>query len=142
MKSIKKDIKLSESSESSNIKKIKFKKLDIIDIIIKLRIEKGLSRPSIQEWLIKEMGLTKITSSKLMNEANSKIDDIAIQRFGNDIKEDIERFEALYEKAVSNGETREAREILKEISKLKGHYVERYNLDVQSYVVKFPGLDD
>lgn len=126
----------------NNIKRISYKTKDVIDAILKLRIEKGLSRPSILEWLVSEMKLSKYSASKMLNEANKKFDEIAVQRFGNDIKEDIERFEALYEKAVKNNETREAREILKEISKLKGHYVERFNIDVKEYQVKFPGLDE
>jgi hypothetical protein len=125
-----------------NVKRISYKTKDVIDAILKLRIEKGLSRPSILEWLVSEMKLSKYSASKMLNEANKKFDEIAVQRFGNDIKEDIERFEALYEKAVKNNETREAREILKEISKLKGHYVERFNIDVKEYQVKFPGLDE
>jgi hypothetical protein len=125
-----------------NVKRISYKTKDVIDAILKLRIEKGLSRPSILEWLVNEMKLTKNSASRLLTEANKKFDEIAVQRFGNDIKEDIERFEALYEKAVKNNETREAREILKEISKLKGHYVERFNIDVKEYNVKFPGLDE
>lgn len=128
--------------EKDKSKRISYKTKDVIDAIMKLRIEKGLSRPSILEWLINEMKLTKNNAQRVLNEANKKFDEIAIQRFGNDIKEDIERFEALYEKAVKNNETREAREILKEISKLKGHYVERFNLEVKEYQVKFPGLDE
>jgi len=121
-------------------KRISYRTKDVIDAIMKLRIEKGLSRPSILEWLMVEMKLSKATAARLLNEANKKFDEITIQRFGSDIKEDIERFEALYEKAVKNSETREAREILKEISKLKGHYVERYNVEVREYNVKFPGM--
>lgn len=123
-------------------KKVTYRTKDVIDAIMKLRIEKGLSRPSIVEWLINEMKLTKDKANRMMAEANKKFDEIAIQRFGNDIKEDIERFEALYQKAVKNNDTKEARELLKEISKLKGHYVERYNLEVKEYAVKFPGLDE
>jgi len=123
-------------------KKIQYRTKDVIDAIMKLRIEKGLSRPAIIEWLQKEMKLSKEKAGRVMTEANKKFDEIAIQRFGNDIKEDIERFEALYQKAVNNNDMKEAREILKEISKLKGHYVERYNLEVKEYSVKFPGLDE
>jgi hypothetical protein len=123
-------------------KRVQYRTKDIIEIILKLRLEKGFTRQSIVEWLEHEMKLTKDKASRLITEANKKFDEIAIQRFGDDIKEDIERFENLYEKAVKANDTREARELLKEISKLKGHYVERVSLDVKEYNVKFPGIDD
>jgi hypothetical protein len=129
-------------SREVKVPKHTFRTKDMIDAIIRLRIEKGLTRPNIQKWLIEEAGLTIHKARNLIIQANKTFELMAIQEFGGEIKEDIERFESLYQKSVENGDLKEARELLKEISKLKGHYVERVDVSVKQYVVKFPGMDD
>jgi len=109
-------------------KKHTFEKSDLIDHLIKLRIEKGYTRLSLLNFLKDELEYSQSYSYELIQAASKEFDDRAIQNFGEDLKEDIERFEALYEKAMLNKNIREAREILKEISKLKGHYKERVEL--------------
>ena len=110
-------------------KKHTFKRNDIIDQIIRMRIEKGLTRLSILEFLKNDLGYSQPYAYELMRDANTEFNQRAIQNFGEDLKEDIERFERLYEKAMVNKNFREAREVLKEIAKLKGHYTERLQID-------------
>jgi methionyl-tRNA synthetase len=105
------------------------KKSDLIDAIIKMRVEKGLSRLTIMNFLMKDMGFAQSYAYELLRDAQAESDARAVQNFGNDLKEDIERFEQLYEKAMINKNLREAREVLKEIAKLKGHYTERLQID-------------
>jgi len=109
-------------------KRHSFKKNDIIDSIIDMRINKGMSRTSILEFLKKEVKLSQPYAYELIRAASSEFDERAIQNFGDDLKEDIERFERLYEKSMLNNNMKEARENLKEISKLKGHYKERIEI--------------
>lgn len=135
------ELKIIPSTEIK-VPKYTFRTKDMIDAIMRLRIDKGLTRPNIKKWLIEEAGLSPAKAHRLIQEANKKFDMIAIQEFGAEIKEDIERFESLYQKSVENGDLKESRELLKEISKLKGHYVERVDVSVKEYVVKFPGMDD
>jgi hypothetical protein len=122
-------------------KRHSFKKNDLIDSIINMRIEKGMSRTSILEFLKKDIGLSQPYAYELIRDASNEFDNRAIQNFGEDLKEDIERFERLYEKAMLSANMKEARECLKEISKLKGHYKERIELSGEIFIAKFPGLD-
>lgn len=123
-----------------------FKRNDIIDQIIRLRIKEGYTRLSILEFLSKELGYSLSFSYALYADASKEIDQRSIQNFGKDLKEDIERFENLYQKAMKDKNMKEAREVLKEISKLKGHYVERVELNGQIdhnvKVIKLNGPDD
>jgi predicted Zn-dependent protease len=122
-------------------KKHTFKKNDLIDSIIRMRIDKGMTRVNILDCLQKDLGLSKSYSYELMADASKEFDNRSIQNFGKDIKEDIERFEMLYQKAVLGGNMKEAREVLKEISKLKGHYTERIELSGEiTYKAKFDDL--
>ena len=109
-------------------KRHSFKKNDLIDSIIDMRINKGMSRTSILDFLKKDIGLSQPYAYQLIRYAAEEFDQRAIQNFGEDLKEDIERFERLYEKAMLNSNMKEARECLKEISKLKGHYKERIEI--------------
>lgn len=110
-------------------KKHTFKRNDIIDSIIRMRIEKGCSRLTILEFLKNDLGYSQPYAYELIRDANTEFNQRAIQNFGEDLKEDIERFERLYEKAMVDKNFREAREVLKEIAKLKGHYTERLQID-------------
>lgn len=110
-------------------KKHTLKRNDIIDSIIRMRIEKGLTRLSILEFLKKDLGYSQPYAYELIRDANAEFNQRAIQNFGEDLKEDIERFERLYEKAMVDKNFKEAKEVLKEIAKLKGHYTERVQID-------------
>lgn len=106
-----------------------FKRTDLIDSIIKMRIEKGFTRLSILDFLKNELGYSQPYAYELIRDANVEFNQRAIQNFGEDLKEDIERFERLYERAMANKNFREAKDVLKEIAKLKGHYTERLQID-------------
>jgi len=101
------------------------KRNEVIDKIIELRIDKGYTILSIIDYLTNEMKFAKSYAYELVRDARAEIDNKSLQLFGDTIKEDIERFESLYQNAILNKNIKEARELLKEISKLKGHYVER-----------------
>jgi hypothetical protein len=109
-------------------KKHTFKRTDLIDTIIRMRIEKGFTRLSILEFLKNELGYSQPYAYELIRDANVEFNQRAIQNFGEDLKEDIERFERLYERAMHNKNFREAKDVLREIAKLKGHYTERLQL--------------
>lgn len=113
------------------------KRNDMVDTIIKLRIDKGFTRLSIMEFLMKEYSISKPYAYELFADAAKEIDERSVQNFGEDLKEDIERFERLYERAMIDKDKKEAREALKEISKLKGHYVERMKLSIIDYKANF-----
>ena len=123
-------IKKKKENMTPENKRKTFKRNDFIDIIIDLRLKKGLSRTSIFEHLTKELELSSSYAYQLIREASEEFESRSVVNFGKDLAIDIERFEVLYEKAIKAGDKKEAREVLKEISKLKGHYKER--LDITS----------
>lgn len=104
------------------------KRADLIDHLIELRLKKGYSRTDLFNYLTNELELAGSTAYQYIRDAKKEFNERAIYNFGDDLKEDIERFEELYTKALKSGNTKEARENLKEISKLKGHYTERVEL--------------
>ena len=106
-------------------KKHTFKKEDLIDTIIDKRINKGESKINIMYWLQHDKKLSQSYSYELIREAQKEINDLTIINFGEDLKEDISRWESIYEESRLNGDRFNAANALKEIGKLKGHYIEK-----------------
>ena len=120
-----------------------FSRNDIIDMIIKWRIDEGLTRLNILDRLKTEYNYSSSYSYDLIRDASKEFNERSIQNFGDDLKEDIERFEMNYTKALEEGNRKLALEALRDIAKLKGHYVERINLNGKiEFNAKFPGLND
>lgn len=110
------------------------KREDLIDTIIDKRINKGESKLNIMYWLQNDKQLSQSYSYELMRDAQKEINDLTIINFGEDLKEDIARWEAVYEQAMADGDRFNASAALKEIGKLKGHYIERTQVDLKSEV--------
>lgn len=106
-------------------KKHTFKKEDLIDTIIDKRINKGESKINIMYWLEHDKKLSKSYAYELIREAQKEINDLTIINFAEDLKEDISRWESIYEESRANGDRFNAANALKEIGKIKGHYIER-----------------
>lgn len=123
-------------------KKHTFAKSEIIDKLIYLRLNKGFTRLSLLNFLKDDLGYSQSYSYELIQDASKEFDARAIQNFGDDLKEDIERFEILYEEAKLAKNQKEAREVLKEISKLKGHYKERIEMTIKEYKTTWGSDDD
>jgi len=124
-------------------KKHTFSRNEMIDLIIRWRIDDGLTRLNILDRLKTEYKYSQPYSYELIRDASKEFDLRSVQNFGEDLKEDIERFEMNYTKSLEEGNRKLALEALKEISKLKGHYVERINLTGKiEYNAKFPGLNN
>jgi hypothetical protein len=117
-------------------------KKDGIDEIMKMRVEYGWTRMHIREHLTKEWKLTDSQADDYMKIAAAEFDRLAVQEFSKDLREDVERFESLYEKAVKAGHITAAHKILAEVSKLKGHYIERIDMNITDFTARFPGLYD
>lgn len=114
--------------EDKSGKRHTLKKTDMIDNIIQMRLKQGKSRESIFNTLMKEFRYSQSYSYELIRDAAREFESRAAETFAEDLKMDIAKMEELYEKAFSRGDFKEARETLKEISKLKGHYKERIEL--------------
>ena len=124
-------------------KRHSYHRSDLIDSIVKMRIEEGLSRTIILDKLKTEYKLSDSYSYQLVREAADEFNQRAIVNFGNELSQDIERFEMNYTNALKEGNRKLAVEILKEICKLKGHYIQRIDLNANiEFNAKFPGLDE
>lgn len=105
-----------------------YSKNDLIDLLIDMRINQGKTRLQIFEFLTKELGNADSTAYEYIRLAREETDRRAVQNFGEDIKEDIERWESDRDAAILRGDHKLAKECLVEIGKLKGHYVERQDV--------------
>ncbi len=86
----------------------------------------------IRKDLLKKYKMSDDCSYQIVLDAKKQIRNEAFILFGDDIEEDIKRWEALHVDAIAAGDRRSANECLKEIGKLKGHYVERVQLKVDT----------
>jgi len=102
---------------------MKYKKEDIIDAIVKMRIEKGSSTKTIiQEFLMNQLGYKQSYSYVLLQEAREKIVSLYNTQNKELANEALGHLESLYEDAIKGKNMKLALEIRKEISKLTGLY--------------------
>ena len=122
---------------------MKYKKEDIIDAIVKMRIEKGASTKTIiQEFLMGELGYKQSYSYDLLQEARVKIVSLYDTQNKQLANEALGHLESMYEDAIKSKNSKLALEIRKEISKLTGLYAaQKVDVSVVQYKAKFPGFD-
>lgn len=112
------------------------KRQDIIDEIIELRINQGYSNINLLNYLINQKGLSQPYAYELMRNAKSTIAEMTLAAFKEDIENELARWESLYQKAIEDHNIMLAKDIQKEISKIKGLYIERqeitHNLELQT----------
>ena len=99
---------------------------DITDMLIDMRLKQGYSRYSLIQFLIAPpYNYDKDTAGDYVRWAAKEFEARAICNFGEDLKEDIERWESDRELCLAANDRKGAAECLVHICKLKGHYVER-----------------
>ena len=101
------------------------KRQDLIDEIIELRINKGYSNINLLTYLINDKKLSQPYAYELMRNAKGAIAEMTLAAFKEDIENEIARWEMLYQKAIEENNLFIAKDIQKEISKIKGLYIER-----------------
>lgn len=122
-----------------------FKREDIIDAIVKMRIEKMASTATIIQWIKDEFGYKTTYTYELYKEARKKI--VELQTLNNlaHLQESISQLEELLEDAKRKKDNRLALDIRKELSKLQGHYTQKVevsgNVGLQPIKIVF-GRDD
>lgn len=114
-----------EGDERMPAKRTSHTQTDKLETIMKWRLEEGMSRSNIIKRLQEETGCSLSWAYEQLRIAAKEFEARAIINFGEDLSEDIERFECDRQAAIARGEYRLAKDLLVEISKLKGHYVER-----------------
>jgi hypothetical protein len=107
----------------------KYKKQDIIDAVVKMRIEKMASTKTIiSEFLMGQLGYGQTYSYEILKEARKEI--IRLYDASNEasLEEAIGQLEELAEGARQSKNYKLAFEVRKELSKVMGHYKERIDI--------------
>lgn len=116
---------------------MKNKKEELIDAVVRMRVDKGCSSKTIIEDFLKgECGYKTTYAYEIYKLAKLKIVelyDIMNKELAN---EQLSRLESLYEDAVRAGEKKLALEINKEINKLTGVYAAE-KIEITSNEIKF-----
>lgn len=111
---------------------MKWKKEDILDAIVKMRIERGSSTKTIlKDFLMGELKFKQSYSYDLLREARERIRDLYQTQNESLANEAMGHLESLYEDAIKSGNRKLALEIIKEKNKLTGLYPES-KLDITS----------
>ena len=121
---------------------MKYKKEDIIDAIVKMRIEKGASTKTIiQEFLMAQLGYKISYSYVIYQEARQKIVELYNTQNHELANEALGQLESMLEDALRQKNMKLALEVRKEMSKLTGLYSpEKIDLSITEYKAKFPGV--
>lgn len=123
--------------------KKKYNRIQLVEDVINMRIKKGYTVFMIVEYITKDLGFCKRTAERIIAEARDKIASLQDRDYSKTIEEDIQRLEMNYSECLKEGNRKLALEFMKEINKLKGHYLEKINLSGNvDFNVKFPGLND
>jgi hypothetical protein len=122
---------------------MKYKKEDIIDAVVKMRIEKGASSKTIiQEFLMGQLGYKISYSYVIYQEARQKIVELYSVHNTELANEALGQLESMLEDALKQKNMKLALEIRKEMSKLTGLYSpEKIDLSITEYKAKFPGIN-
>jgi cysteinyl-tRNA synthetase len=107
---------------------MKYKREDLIDQIVKMRIDKMCSTKTILEFLQKEIGYKQTYSYELLKDARKKIVEIYSQQNNSSLEEAIGQMENMAEDAKKQKNYKLAFDIRKELSKIQGHYTDRVEL--------------
>ena len=102
---------------------MKYKREDVIDSIVKMRIEKGASTKTIiQDYLMGQLKFGQTYAYDLLKAAREKIVKIYETQNVSLANEALGHLESMYEDAIGDKNIKIALEIRKEISKLIGLY--------------------
>lgn len=102
---------------------MKYKKEDIIDSVVKMRIEKGASSKTIiNDFLMGQLGYKISYAYQLYALARQKIVELYSVQNTELANEALGQLESMYEDAIKKNNLKTALEIRKEMSKLTGLY--------------------
>lgn len=102
---------------------MKYKREDIIDSIVKMRIEKGASTKTIiQDYLMGQLKFGQTYAYDLLKAAREKIVKIYETQNVSLANEALGHLESMYEDAIKQKNNKLALEIRKEMNKLTGLY--------------------
>lgn len=111
---------------------MKYRREDLINEIIRLRLEKGASTKwIIKDYLQDQIGYKQTYAYQLYREARARIKELYDEKAIELVNETLGQLEDLYQQSVSGRNLKLALEVRKEISKLIGLYASE-KIDITS----------
>lgn len=95
---------------------------EIIDALVRMRIDKNASNKTILDFLKNQLGYKQSYSYELLKEARKKIQEVYTRDIEEHFEEAKGQLEMMLEKATSRGEHKLALQIRQELNKLLGLY--------------------
>jgi hypothetical protein len=117
-----------------------FKTEDLINGIVKMRIENGASNKTILDFLMNDLGYKQSYAYELLKDARKLIQEIWDKNAEAHLEEAKGQLEDMYQVAITKKEYKLALQIRQELNKLMGLYeAEKINLTID-FKAKFPGI--
>ena len=104
---------------------MEYKKEDMIDELVKMRINDMASNKTMLNHIYEKYGYKQTYAYQLIKEAREKIREIWKQDNETSLQEAIGQMEQMAEDAKKQKNYKLAFEVRKELSKIQGHYTER-----------------
>jgi hypothetical protein len=101
------------------------KRTDMIEKIVDLKLNHGYSNHNLLKHLKEVEGLSQPYAYELIRNAKQEIDYLSVRAFKDDKTEVIQHFETIYQKAIAENNLFVAKDCLKEVSRIKGMYVDK-----------------
>jgi len=119
----------------------KYSKEELINSVIKMRLENMASTKTILSFLMTELEYGQTYSYEILKEARQQIQNYYKDLNSASLEEAIGQLEEMAEDAKRKRNYKLAFDIRKELSKIQGHYTERIELSGEiTYKAKFDDL--
>lgn len=123
-----------------------YKKEEIIDEVVKLRLKEMRSTKEILDYIMKKWGYGQTFAYDILRNAQQKIKEHYQELNNSSLEEAIGQLENMASEAKNSRNYKLAFEIRKELSKIQGHYVEKLhlsgNIDHTIQVIKLNGPNE
>lgn len=107
---------------------MKYRKEDLVNRVIEMRLKEMKSAKSIIEYLMTEEGYGQSYAYEILKDARVQIKDYYDDKNKASLEEAIGQLEQLAEDMRAAGENKMAFNVRQELSKIQGHYKERIEL--------------
>jgi len=119
-----------------------YKTDDIINSIVRMKVEKGASNKTILEFLQNDLGYKNSMAYDLLRDARKRIQLIWDKNYEAHLEESKGQLEEMLEKAFKDKNMKLALAIRQELNKMMGLYqAEKVDITLE-YKAKFPGTEN
>jgi len=119
-----------------------YKTEDLVNSVVKMKVEKGASNKTILDFLQNDLGYKETMSYLILKSARNKIQQIWDKNAEAHLEEAKAHLEELLERAFKDKNYKLALAVRQEMNKLMGLYqAEKIDLSID-FKAKFPGVDE